>query len=549
MITPSVVIGYNTTNATAAWGFSNSVPLGPFVQFQETGSGATSNMLAGKPAPTMSDGGTYVNTSSDPSVVETGWPGVAAYFTTASSTKNAPAQDVVLFTSTDGGRNWGADVKVISSGDSGGGGGAANPGQVDQPWATYEGSLGFQNGMTHVLWLNWTNSDTAANLGGKRNWIKKVSIDKFGQINTSSPEHQIRVDCNLNCTKYANGTLAAYCTNNALGCVGGTEVILNLFPRVNNGSSLCDNLLVTGMDDTDIICNQKFLGCPATLDVEFRAMTSTDGGVTWTQGVGGPSGSIKFAEDPAWPTCIVAGDIAPIGNNRARMPVVHDDITGAWHILLPANSAKGWVGPERSKLGAPSGQRIFHTESVNDTLTGLTSNLAEVCPVFNRPKVAGSPCDPRSDGTAECFFRQWSPQLAVSHAANNTPQIMAVWHDSRLTTDVAPTMSSPALIDGTPSAPTLNPLVGAFSSSSGSGLVGTWLSGSACTQVSQARSPSDTVPWSDAAETAPNTPWGDYEGMGASHDSSQTFFAAWADDRLQVTSPSVAIAVLSGPFP
>ncbi len=405
---PFVLVGYNDGTGAfgqMAWAVSTDNGLTfPTTGVETSNAVGVSNFFSitdGGTTPPLNDGSPYLKTASDPAVVATGWPGVAAYFTLANSTTSTKPVDVVMITSVDGGTTWGpangGDFKRIS--DLSSSGAAVTSGFVDEPVAYYEG------GQTHVIWTNWNNVNTPSNYGGPRNWVAKVHITSAGQIDSVSTPQEARIDCGLSCVKFTQANLASYCSTPSVdGCVGGTETLLMGFPRVNNGTSRCS------YQETSLICNQQVLPCTSTLEVEYHIATSVDGGQTWTQGVGNSDGSINVIGDSAWPNCIVpTGVHLPTqdaganwgGNNRGKMALAHDDALGVWHILVNNGTRNGADGGD-------SGQRILHIWDSSDDLSGITGSFSthneETCPVTMTPGSSYMQYCSSIDHTAECFL-------------------------------------------------------------------------------------------------------------------------------------------------
>ncbi len=279
----TITIGFNA-NVGMAW--ATSIDDGQtysFVSNEKLDATSRSNLFPPAPfvIPNLSDGSRYLAALGDPAVVQTGWPGVVAYFVLAASTTSPPgkASDAVVFTSIDGGRTFGpvtggsfAVISDFNSSQSGGSGAG-----VDQPVASYEG------GLTHAIWTNWRNGDELINGGGSRNWVRKIGVNPNGTVVLGPAPQVVNVHTPFDNvwalrTKYSTGSLTAYCDpahRNNLGCAGGQEVLLDVFPIVgpNTGAPNCTS------NSTDIICAQANLPCSNTIDVRYYAATSIDQGV------------------------------------------------------------------------------------------------------------------------------------------------------------------------------------------------------------------------------------------------------------------------------
>ncbi len=433
---PTVLLGYNdgTGNGSGVMGWAVSTDNGQTfltTGVEQNNAAGYSSFFSSSPT-NLHDGSPYKNTLGDPVVVQTGYAGIAAYLVLAQSTTSGTTlpEDVVMFTSTDGGRTWGpangGSYRVISTLQSSASDSNVTNGYVDQPVAYYEG------GQTHVIWTNWNNKNSVFNDGGPRNWVEKVHIGSDGSITTSTPQ-EVRIDCGLSCVKFTQANLAAYCsTPSQDGCNNGTETLMMGFPRVNNGASACS------YQNTSLNCNQTVTSCTSTLDVQFRLATSVDGGQTWTQGVGNSDGSISVMEDTQWPNCIMPSAVHlrgsdagtnTGGNNRGKMALAHDDALGEWHVLINAGSHAGADGGD-------SGQRIYHVWDSSDDLSGITGSFsthsAEACRVTMTPGSSYMQYCSDTDHSAECFLNQWAPELAVAQLADGGSQVAAAWHDSRL---------------------------------------------------------------------------------------------------------------------
>jgi hypothetical protein len=476
------VVAYNVGGASAPGQFNGWTVLNDGGEHSE----ATSPWVTAAQAPLLSDGSPYMGGRGDPSLIWTGWSNQFAYVTLAESVasfngtdgpawKPDNAIDVVVAVSNDGGQTFGpasgtGNFDVVSNPQSSGI--DTSGGFVDQAVIVAE------QPSTHVAWVTWDNINVPFNGSGKRSWIRRLHFNQNGTID-KGPVTEVRIDCNLSCVKFDNQNIGAYCDpahaldncKNGDG-VSGTETELIAFPRVNNSP----------FSDTALINNQGLLTCSDKLDVQWRVSISQDGGNTWKQGVGQSDGSSMLAEEPLWPNCIVPAAMANAGNNRGRMPVVHDEDTMQWHVY--------WTKEV-------SGQRVFHSV-FPDSFSGIASE--EVDPVFALPGQS-APCP----GGQECGINQFMPTASWSPATPQTPDTHAVvWHDTRFDAN-------------TP----LGVMWGSFSHSGGA------LGSFSNTEVDQAG-----APWPFTG-TNGNTPWGDYEGMAS--DRNGNFVPAWGDNRLQGT--------------
>ena len=177
------------------------------------------------------------------------------------------------------------------------------------------------------------------------------------------------------------------------------------------------------------------------------------------------------------------------GNNRGRMPVVHDDDNLTWHVYWTKETVSG-----SDQLAV--GQRVYHAQ-LNDQFANTLRRGDR-----SGPRVARARLLPATRPAATSVF-----------STSSCPPL----HGRRFQA-TACTQSS-GTTRGSIRRPRKGAIWGSFSKTSGT-----------CGTFSDVEVDQAGAPWPFTGENG-NTPWGDYEGMAA--DDSGDFVPAWGDNRLQ----------------